>query len=86
MNKTLKKYIRVTALPTLFIVGTFAVSMLLSDDKDPYNPMPLGQFFLIKFIAIILVLACYVTAKYLSRKDLIDIPTEEDKDNGRKYN
>ena len=78
MNKTVEKCIRVTALPTLFIVGTFAVSMLLSDDKDPYNPMPLGQFFLIKFIAIILVLACYLTAKYLSRKGLINIPTEEE--------
>lgn len=78
MNKKLKKCIKAIALPTLFLIGTFAMTLLLTDDKDPYNPMPLGQWFLIKFIAIILILACYITAKYLQHKGYINLPTEED--------
>lgn len=78
MNKKLKKYIKAIALPTLFLVGTFAITLLLTDDKDPYNPMPLGQWFLIKIVGVILLLACYITAKYLQYKGYINLPTEEE--------
>lgn len=78
MNKTPKKYIPIIAIPTLFIVGAFAVGLVLSDDKDPYNPMPLGQWFLIKIVGVILLLACYITAKYLQYKGYINLPTEEE--------
>ena len=78
MNKKLKKYIKAIALPTLFLVGTFAITLLLTDDKDPYNPMPLGQWFLIKIVGVVLLLACYITVKYLQYKGYINLPTEEE--------
>lgn len=78
MKKAQNKYIEALALLTLFLVGAFAVAMILSDDKDPYNPMPLGQWFLIKIVGAILLLACYITAKYLQYKGYINLPTEEE--------
>ena len=78
MKKAQNKYIKALALPTIFLVGAFAIALLLTDDKDPYNPMPLGQFFLIKFVAVILLSACYITVKYLQYKGYIDLPTEEE--------
>lgn len=78
MKKAQNKYIKALALPTLFLVGAFAIALLLTDDKDPYNPMPLVQWFLIKFVSVILLLGCYIMAKYLQHKGYINLPTEEE--------
>lgn len=65
-----KKVIQWTIFSTLFSVGYLALLVLAGDD-DPYNPLPLGEWFLIKFCAMVVIGLCVLVGKYLNGKGLI---------------
>lgn len=63
-------------LGLLVLWGLFSLILLAGDD-NPTNPMSLTRFFLIKGAALVSLLACIFTGKYLSRKGKLPEVTEE---------
>lgn len=64
-----KKVIQWTIFSTLFSIGFLALLVLAGDD-DPYN-LPLGEWFLIKFCAMVVIGLCVLIGKYLNGMGLI---------------
>lgn len=54
----------------LFTVG-FIGLLILAGDDDPYNPMPLGRWFLLKAVGAALIYAAYRIGKLLDRHNLL---------------
>jgi len=71
MNKIIKKYIRTTALPTLFLIGLLAFCVL-AGDENPNAPLPLGKWLFIKLTSLVVLIACVLTGKHLYKKGYID--------------
>lgn len=71
MNKTLKKYIRTTALPTLFLIGLLAFCVL-AGDENPNAPLPLGKWLFIKLTSLVVLIVCVLTGKHLYKKGYRD--------------
>lgn len=68
------KWVYMTAL----CLWGFASFLFLAGDEDPYNPMPMGKFFLIKGVALLSFLAyCYVVRLMHRRGLLPDVPEED---------
>lgn len=51
-------------------VGFFGL-MILAGDDDPYNPMPLGKWFILKAFGASLIYAAYRVGKLLDRHNLL---------------
>lgn len=54
----------------LFAVG-FIGLLILAGDDDPYNPMPLGRWFMLKAFGASLIYAAYLVGKLLYRSNLL---------------
>lgn len=81
MNTTVKKCVQWTALSTVCIVGLFAF-MLLAGDENPRTPIPLGEWLVIKFSALMVIALCVWVGKWLHRTgylpEYLDKLVEED--------
>lgn len=54
---------------TIFAVG-FLGLLILAGDDDPYNPMPLGKWFMLKAFGAALIYAAYLVGKLLYSNNL----------------
>lgn len=54
----------------LFAVG-FIGLLILAGDDDPYNPMPLGRWFMLKAMGAALMYAAYRIGRLLDRYNLL---------------
>lgn len=57
-------------LSALCAVGFFGF-LLLAGDDDPYNPMPLGKWFLLKLFGAALIAASIYVGRILNRHNLM---------------
>jgi len=72
-----KKVLSWLLLSALFGIGMIAF-MVLAGDEDPTNPMPLGKWFLIKGIALIVIALLSFFGRYCDRKGWLPEISEED--------
>lgn len=63
-------------LGAVMVVAALAF-MVLAGDEDPYNPMTLGTFLLVKGAALLVLIICWRVLVWLHRKGLIPDPKEE---------
>ncbi len=75
--KTHSKLTQWVVTGILAVWGTFSF-LILAGEEDPLNPMPLGQFFLLKSGAMLSLYLCYLTGKWLYSKGLIPEIEEDD--------
>ena len=54
----------------IFAVGFFGLLILAGDD-DPYNPMPLGRWFMLKAMGAALMYVAYRIGRLLDRYNLL---------------
>lgn len=71
------KAIQWTVFSVLFTVG-FLAFMVLAGEDDPSNPLPIGEWFLIKLSAMAVIGLCVLVGKWLNAKGLIPEISEED--------
>lgn len=79
MSKTLREAARWAVFSALCLLGFFAFMMLAGDD-DPENPLPAGQWLLIKGAAFLTLLLCVWAGKALHRNGCL--PEEIEKEIG----
>ena len=54
------------------VFGSRLVGLLIpAGDDDPYNPLPLGRWFMLKAFGAALIYAAYLVGKVLYRNDLL---------------
>ena len=75
-SKTVKQY---SVLAALMLWGLISF-MVLAGDENPMNPMPWGEFFLIKTAALVSLALCVLTGKALNKKGLLPDVDEDDSD------
>lgn len=79
-NKTQKsKAVQWTAMWVLALWG-FASFIVLAGEEDPRNPMSLGEFFLIKCVAMASLLLCLYVGKRLYRAGYLPEVSDEDEE------
>lgn len=79
-NKTQRsKAVQWTAICFLGIWGLFSF-IVLAGEEDPRDPMPLGEFFLIKAAAMASLLLCCYVGKRLHRAGYLPEELDEDDD------
>lgn len=66
------KLIQWAIVTALFSVGLLALLVIAGND-DPANPLPLGEWLLIKVIAAAIAYACYRFGRYLYRLGLLPV-------------
>ncbi len=78
----ISKFFKWSILSAVFSVGFFGLLILAGDD-DPYNPMPIGRWLLLKAVGAALIAASVYVGKVLDRHDLLpenfhDLDEEEE--------
>lgn len=76
------KYVQWAIVTALFGVGFLAL-MVIAGDDEPANPLPLGEWFLIKAVAAAVCYACYRVGRFLYSLGLLpvmDIDMDEEED------
>lgn len=79
MSITIKKCTQWIALSAICIIS-FLAFVVLVGDENPYNPMPLGEWLLLKALACIVAVLCVWVAKILHRRGYMPEYLDEDKE------
>ncbi len=80
MKVNWKKVWQYSLLSVLFGIG-FIAFMIVAGDDDPYNPLPLSEWFAIKLGAAVVIAVCVCIGKYLNKKGLFSEIDFEDDEN-----
>lgn len=64
------KYVQWAIVSALFGVG-FTALLVLAGEDDSANPMPTGEWYLIKAAAVAVVYACYRLGRFLHNLGLL---------------
>ena len=83
-GKSDERYIKALELANkrLWILGIwgFLSFIVLAGEEDPRDPMPFGEFFLIKAVAMASLLICFYVGKRLHRAGYLPEELDEDDD------